>query len=92
MALRVPSHPVALEMLKKYKKPIAAPSANLSGTVSATNASHVFDDFGDNIEMILDGDKCAHGIESTIVDVRSENIQILREGLLQKIKYLNLQN
>ena len=54
VALRVPSHPVALKILKKYKKPIAAPSANLSGTVSATNASHVFDDFGDNIEMILD--------------------------------------
>ena len=84
VALRVPSHPVALKILKKYKKPIAAPSANLSGTVSATNASHVFDDFGDNIEMILDGDKCAHVIESTIVDVRSENIQILREGAITK--------
>ena len=84
VALRVPSHPVALDLLKRYKKPIAAPSANLSGTVSATNASHVFDDFGDNIEMILDGDKCAHGIESTIVDVRSENIQILREGAITK--------
>ena len=90
MALRVPSHPVALEMLKKYKKPIAAP-VNLSGTVSATNASHVFDDFGHNIEMILDGDKCAHG-RNIIVDVRSDNDQILREGLLQKIKYLKLQN
>ena len=56
----------------------------MSGTVSATNASHVFDDFGDNIEMILDGDKCAHGIDSTIVDVRSENIQILREGAITK--------
>ena len=84
VALRVPSHPVALRILKKYKKPIAAPSANLSGTVSATMASHVFNDFGSSIEMIIDGDKCGHGIESTIVDVRSENVQILREGAIPK--------
>tara|TARA_Y100001936_G_C16055745_1_gene660870 strand:- start:111 stop:1061 length:951 start_codon:yes stop_codon:yes gene_type:complete len=84
VALRVPSHPVALNILKEYKKPIAAPSANLSGTVSATMASHVFNDFGDDIEMIIDGDQCTHGIESTIVDVRSDNVQILREGAITK--------
>jgi len=84
IAIRVPSNPIILKILNTFGKPIAAPSANLSGTVSATNASHVFDDFGDDIEMILDGDKCAHGIESTIVDVRSENIQILREGAITK--------
>jgi L-threonylcarbamoyladenylate synthase len=92
VALRVPSHPVALSLLKTYEKPIAAPSANLSGTVSATNANHVFDDFGDNIEMILDGDKCPHGIESTIVDVRSENIQILREGAITKDQIFKITN
>ena len=90
IAIRVPSHPIILKILNTFGKPIAAPSANLSGTVSATNASHVFDDFGDDIEMILDGDKCAHGIESTIVDVRSENIQILREGAITKDKIFKI--
>ena len=49
IAIRVPSNPIILKILNTFGKPIAAPSANLSGTVSATNASHVFDDFGDDI-------------------------------------------
>ncbi len=89
LAVRVPSHPIALSILREYGNPVAAPSANLSGTVSPTMANHVYDDFGDSIDMIIDGDKCIHGIESTIVDARSGSIQILRAGTITKEEIFN---
>ncbi len=65
VAIRVPNHPLALEILE-HTGPLAAPSANLSGSPSATKASHVVDDFGDAV-AVVDGDQAAIGLESTVV-------------------------
>ncbi len=87
LAIRVPSHPVALDLLEKISIPILAPSANKSGRVSPTSAQHVKEDFGPNfqgkgwkLDNILDYGYCEVGIESTVVDCRGENPIILRHG------------
>ena len=67
VGLRVPSHPVARELLARFGGGIAAPSANRFGRISPTTAHHVADDLGDAVALILDGGACAVGIESTIV-------------------------
>lgn len=67
VALRVPSHPVARALIEAAGVPVAAPSANLSGRVSATSAQHVAADFGDSIDLILDGGASLEGLESTII-------------------------
>ena len=67
VALRVPSHGVARALIREAGAPIAAPSANISGRVSATRAEHVAADFGASVAMILDGGPSAAGLESTIV-------------------------
>ena len=72
VALRVPDHPVARQLLAAVDRPLAAPSANRSGHVSATRAEHVAADFGDRIAMILDAGPTAHGLESTVVDATGE--------------------
>ena len=80
VGLRVPSHPLAQELLKQFGGAIAAPSANRFGHVSPTTAAHVRDEFGDITPFILDGDTCTLGIESTILDCRSEVPVLLRPG------------
>jgi L-threonylcarbamoyladenylate synthase len=80
IGLRVPSHPVALELLRTFGGGIAAPSANRFGKVSPTTAAHVRAELGDDVDLILDGGACAVGIESTIVDVSGERPRILRPG------------
>lgn len=80
IAIRLPSHPVARALIQVSNLPLAAPSANTSGCVSPTSASHVVKDLQGKVEMILDAGSCELGIESTVVDVRDENIQILRPG------------
>ena len=87
IAIRVPSHPVALDLLEKVTVPVLAPSANKSGGVSPTSAQHSKDDFGPHfkgpgwkLEKILDYGSCEIGIESTVVDCRGENPIILRHG------------
>ena len=88
LAVRIPSHPVALDLISKCKTPILAPSANKSGGVSPTSAEHVKQDFkklyGPNWEIsdILDYDGCEVGIESSVVDCRNELPVILREGFI----------
>jgi L-threonylcarbamoyladenylate synthase len=67
VALRVPSHPVARDLLAAFGKAIVAPSANRSGHVSPTSAAHVLADLSGQIDMIVDGGACAVGVESTIV-------------------------
>ncbi len=79
IAVRVPAHPVALELLRRVGTGIAAPSANRFSNVSPTTAAHVWDDLGFDVEMILDGGPCDSGIESTIVECGSE-IRVLRLG------------
>jgi len=80
VGLRIPSHPVAHELLDKFGGGIAAPSANRFGHVSATTAEHVRQEFGDSIDLVLDGGQSDVGIESTIVDVTGEQPALLRPG------------
>ena len=80
VALRVPNHPMTLELLEYLDFPLAAPSANPFGYVSPTKASHVNDQLGDRINYILDGGDSQVGIESTIVGFRSDEVIIHRLG------------
>jgi L-threonylcarbamoyladenylate synthase len=79
IAIRVPAHPIAQHLLQTVGRPIAAPSANISGRVSPTQAGHVADDLGDRVEMILDGGDTEAGIESTIITLSPEPV-LLRSG------------
>jgi L-threonylcarbamoyladenylate synthase len=80
VGLRVPSHPVALALLKAFGGGLAAPSANRFGHVSPTTAQHVREEFGDALPLVLDGGPCAVGIESTIVDLSGAAPRVLRPG------------
>lgn len=81
VAIRVPGHAVAKALLTAAQCPVAAPSANRSGRVSATTAAHVAADIDDPaLAMILDDGPCPHGIESTILDARTDALRVLRPG------------
>jgi L-threonylcarbamoyladenylate synthase len=80
VGLRVPDHPMALELLRLLDGGIAGPSANRFGRVSPTEAAHVAADLGDAVDLILDGGPCRVGIESTIVDCSGDAPVILRPG------------
>jgi L-threonylcarbamoyladenylate synthase len=80
IGIRVPGHPVALELLRRFGGGIAAPSANKFGRISPTTAAHVREDLGDEVDLILDGGPCEIGIESTIVDLSRERPVLLRPG------------
>jgi L-threonylcarbamoyladenylate synthase len=82
VALRIPNHPVALELLKAFNGPVAAPSANPSTYVSPTTAQHVRDNLGDRVDYILDGGSCAVGLESTVLSLLQERPRILRPGAI----------
>ena len=80
VGLRVPNHPVALELLAAFDGPVAAPSANRANHVSPTTADHVRSELGDRVDLILDGGPCAVGIESTVVDLTGDRPALLRPG------------
>jgi len=80
VGVRVPSHPVAKDLLKTFGKPIAAPSANRFGRVSPTTAAHVREDLGSDVDLVLEGGPSEVGIESTIVDLSSGEAVVLRPG------------
>lgn len=80
VALRVPAHPVAQNLLSEAGCPIAAPSANISGRISPTRAAHVAAELGDKVAMILDGGACAAGLESSVAQVRAGKLFLLRPG------------
>lgn len=86
VGLRVPDHPLALQLLREFGGAngggLAAPSANRFGRVSPTTAQHVREELGDAVAMILDGGPCAVGIESTILDLSASEPRILRPGML----------
>ena len=82
VAVRMPNHPVALELIRKSGKLIAAPSANTSGRPSPTEAMHVMGDLDGRIAMVLDGGPVGIGIESTIIDLTEEVPMILRPGYI----------
>ncbi len=83
-ALRFPAHPVAQEVIATFGKPIAAPSANISGHVSPTSAQHVKDEFGANLSLVLDGGSARIGLESTVVAVLNDEVTLLRPGSISK--------
>jgi L-threonylcarbamoyladenylate synthase len=80
VGVRVPSHPVARELLEEFGRPIAAPSANRFGRVSPTTAAHVHQDLGDDVDLVLEGGPSEVGIESTIVDLSGSSAVVLRPG------------
>lgn len=80
VAIRMPDHKIASELISKAKVPIAAPSANLSGKPSPTKGSHVVEDMMGKIEMIIDGGNTGVGLESTVLDLSTEIPTILRPG------------
>src|ERR1700726_4366982 len=80
VAVRMSAHPVFAEIILEFGKPLAAPSANRFGRISPTTAQHVFDELSGRIPLIVDAGPCTHGIESTIITIRSGKIEILRRG------------
>jgi len=84
MTVRMPNHHIALELIKASGVPIAAPSANRSQSISPTTARHVFESLGSKVNMILDGGPCEVGVESTIIDLTTSDVVLLRAGGLAK--------
>ena len=80
VAVRVPAHPLAQALLRAVGRPVAAPSANISGRVSPTTAAHVLEGLAGRIAGVLDGGACPVGVESTIVGFDGETPALLRPG------------
>lgn len=81
VGLRVPRHPIALELLRAAQVPIAAPSANRFTQLSPTTAQHVREAFGEETPFLLDGGPCEVGLESTVIAVTKDGLEVLRPGM-----------
>lgn len=84
IALRMPSHPLALQLIREVGEPLVAPSANLSGKPSPTNAADVWEDLAGQVPLVLDGGDCSIGIESTVIDLTKEVPVLLRPGSISR--------
>lgn len=84
VAIRMPANKVALALIRASGVPVAAPSANLAGKPSPTNAGHVAKDLGDRVDLIIDGGKTKIGLESTVLDLTQRPFAILRPGGITK--------
>ncbi len=84
VAIRIPNHPLALDLLSSIDFPLAAPSANPSEYVSPTSAQHVYNQLQGKVPYILDGGVCSVGLESTIIDLTQKKIRLLRLGGISK--------
>lgn len=84
VGLRVPSHPVAQALLREFAGGVAAPSANVFGRLSATSTAHVKEEFPSGVDLILEAGPSEVGIESTILDLSSAEIALLRPGKISK--------
>ena len=84
VALRVPSHPIAAALLRAVERPLAAPSANASGRISATSAAHVAAELGGRVDLILDGGATPLGLESTVIGFQDEQAVLLRPGAIAR--------
>lgn len=82
VGIRIPFHKTAREFIKACGKPIAAPSANLSGSPSPTSAQHVYNDMKGRIPAIIDGGQCGVGVESTVISFENGGIRLLRPGYI----------
>lgn len=85
VAIRVPAHPAMQALLAATGKPLAAPSANASGTISPTRAGHVLKSLGDRIPLIIDAGPTQMGLESTIVAVAGDRLRLLRPGPIDRV-------
>ncbi len=84
VAVRIPDHPIALNLIRALGTPLIGTSANLSGSPGFTSAEEVRAQIGDEVDFILDGGVCPAGIESTVVDVTGKFPVILREGAISR--------
>lgn len=84
VAVRIPNHPLTLELLSKLNFPLAAPSANPFGSISPTTAKHVANYFSNSLQMVLDGGTCINGIESTIIGFENEEPILYRLGAISQ--------
>ena len=84
MALRAPSHPAAIALLKETGRPVAGPSANRSGQVTATTAAHVADSLSGKVDFILDAGSATLGIESTVIGFDGDRPLLLRPGAIPR--------
>jgi L-threonylcarbamoyladenylate synthase len=84
VALRVPSHPLAIRLIAETGRPLAAPSANASGRISSTTAAHVAEELGDKVDLILDGGAAPLGIESTVIGYENGRPALLRPGAVPR--------
>ena len=84
VAVRIPAHPAPVALAEGIGSPIVGTSANLSGSPSALTAEAVRAQFGDRIDLVIDGGRCPGGTESTIVDVTGETPLVLREGAISR--------
>lgn len=82
VAVRIPQHVKALELLDKFGIPLCAPSANPANAISATTAQHVYDYFKNDLSLILDGGPCLNGIESTIIGLQGNTPVLYRHGAI----------
>jgi L-threonylcarbamoyladenylate synthase len=84
VAVRMPAHPIALALINESGLPVAAPSANISGRPSPTDASHVIEDLMGKVDIIIDGGSTSVGLESTVLDLTATPLTILRPGGVTK--------
>ena len=84
VGVRMPAHPVALELIRQTGLPIAAPSANTFGHTSPTTADHVLADLGGRIDAVLDGGPTEVGVESTVVEVTNQGVRVYRPGAIDR--------
>ena len=82
VAVRIPSHPVARKIISACGRPVAAPSANISGRPSPTNFSMAFSEMNGKVDVIIDGGDCNIGIESTVISINGKTVNILRPGVI----------
>src|SRR3546814_17719245 len=92
IALRCPAHPAMQDLIRESGRPLAAPSANASGSISPTRAEHVLAGLGGKISMILDAGPTERGLESTIVAPDEDHIRLLRPGPLTAEMLTSLQS
>ena len=84
VAVRIPAHPVPIALIRGVGQPIVGTSANITGQPSALTADEVLSQFGDKIDLVIDGGRCPGGVESTIVDITGEVPKLLREGAISR--------
>lgn len=90
VGIRIPYHKIARELIKLSGKPLAAPSANLSGSPSPTQAMHVFHDMNGRVPAIIDGGSCPVGVESTVISFENDGIRLLRPGFITVEDFENM--